>query len=189
MAEATPPSSSSYEESLQAWKTQIKKLQSIRDRLAVSQGDDQADLRKEYMQAVADAKPALRNFTAAAEVSLSEGDQHQEEAASFLEERMGGLLDADDFERAFRIGELLLDRGYDNRTTMEAAGIAAVMTNHFQSAREYLEQADQKEPLSSIGKEMLADISDMESAWKQEDEIRKAEAKADDLPRVRLQTT
>ncbi|MEC7697095.1 MAG: peptidylprolyl isomerase [Planctomycetota bacterium] len=188
-AEATPPSSSSYEESLQAWKTQIKKLQGIRDRLAVSQGDDQADLRKEYMQAVADAKPALRNFTAAAEVSLSEGDQHQEEAASFLEERMGGLLDADDFERAFRIGELLLDRGYDNRTTMEAAGIAAVMTNHFQSAREYLQQADQKEPLSSIGKEMLADIADMEAAWKQEEEIRKAEAKADDLPRVRLQTT
>ena len=106
--EATQPSSPSYGESLQAWKTQIKKLQGIRDRLAVSQGDDQVDLRKEYLQAVADAKPALRNFTAAAEVSLREGDQHQKEAASFLEERMGGLLDDDDFERAFRIGELLL---------------------------------------------------------------------------------
>ena len=187
--EATQPSSPSYEESLKAWKTQIKKLQGIRDRLAVSQGDDQVDLRREYLQAVADGKSALRNFTAAAEVSLREGDQHQEKAASFLKERMGGLLDDDDFERAFRIGKLLLKRGYDSQTTMEAAGIAAVMTNHFHSAREYLKQADQKEPLSSIGREMLANIPDIEAAWEQEEKIREAEAKADDLPRVRLQTT
>ena len=188
-AEATQPSSPSYENSLQAWKTQIKNLQGIRDRLAISRGEDQADLRKQYMQAVADAKPALRNFTTAAEMSLSESDQHQKEAASFLEARLSGLLDADDFERAFRIGQLLLDRGYANRRTMEATGIAAVMTNHFQSAREYLQQADQKEPLSSIGREILANISDMEAAWRQEEEIREVEAKADDLPRVRLQTT
>ena len=188
-AEAPLPPSPPYQESLQAWKTQIKKLQGIRDRLTVAQGDDQADLQKAYMQAVAHAKPALWDFTAAAEASLREGDQHQKEAASFLKERIGGLLDTDDFERAFRIGQLLLDHGYDNRTTMEAAGIAAVMTNHFQQAREYLQQADQKEPLSSIGKEMLAKISDMEAVWEEEEEIRKAEATADDLPRVRLQTT
>ncbi len=102
---------------------------------------------------------------------------------------MEGLINVDDFELAFRIGTLLLERGYDNSNTLEMTGIAAAMTNHFQQARDYLKQADQKNPLTGIGRDMLAKMSGMETAWKQEKKIRNAEAEADDLPRVRLHTT
>ena len=70
MADATVPAASAYQESLQDWKSQIKKLQGIRDRLAAAQGEALKDLRKDYLQAVADAKPALRHFTTAAEEAL-----------------------------------------------------------------------------------------------------------------------
>ena len=188
-ADATLPSSRSYGQSLQAWKAQVRKLQGIRDRLAVTKGDDLATLNKDYLQAVADAKPALRHFTTAAESALKKGDEHQQEAADFLKQRMKGLIDADDYERAFRIGTFLVKNGHDNQVTLESTGIAAAMINHFQQAREYLKEADQKQPLSSIGSETLAKMSEMETNWKQEEKIRAAESEADDLPRVRLNTT
>ena len=131
-ADATLPSSRSYGQSLQAWKAQVRKLQGIRDRLAVTKGDDLATLKKDYLQAVADAKPALRHFTTAAESALKKGDEHQQEAADFLKQRMKGLIDADDYERAFRIGTFLVKNGHDNQVTLESTGIAAAMINHFQ---------------------------------------------------------
>ena len=181
-----PPS---YAGSLQSWKASIKNLQSIRDRLTAAEGDDLASLRKAYLKAVVDAKPSLRNFTTAAEEALASGGEYQKDAAAFLKDRIGGLLNTDDFERAFRIGELLLKKGYKDRTVLEATGIAAAMTNHSQQARDYLQQADQKEPLSSIGREMLTAISELEAAWKEEQQIREAEKNADDLPRVQFSTS
>ncbi len=47
-ADPNPSSSPSYAKSLQHWKTQIKKLQDIRDRVVVAQGDSLKALRKEY---------------------------------------------------------------------------------------------------------------------------------------------
>ncbi len=180
----------SYPESLRVWKAKIANLQEIRDRLAVAQGDeDVAALRKEYMKAVAAGKPSLQNFTTAAENALTDGGEHKKAAAVFLNERIGGLLDADDFERAFRIGKLLMDNGYDDWNVLQATGIAAAMTNHLQEARKYLQQANQKKPLSSIGREVLAEIPEQEAAWSEERQIRDSEKKADDLPRVRLSTS
>lgn len=188
-ADDTKAMANPYAEILDAWKAEIENLQHIRDRLAVAVGEDVPRLQKIYMQAVADGKSSLQNFTAAAEDELEQGGENKKQAANFLRERLGGLLDADDFERALRIGQLLMANGYDDRKVQEATGIAAGMTNHLQQAREYLEQADQKEPLSTIGRKLLTTLPEMEAAWKEEQQIRGAEQRADDLPRVRLSTS
>ena len=188
-ADDTKAMANPYAGVLDAWKAEIENLQHIRDRLAVAVGEDVPRLQKEYMQAVADGKSSLQNFTAAAEDELEQGGENKKQAANYLRERLGGLLDADDFERALRIGQLLVANGYDDRKVQEATGIAAGMTNHLQQAREYLEQADQKEPLSTIGRKLLTTLPEMEAAWKEEQQIRGAEQRADDLPRVRLSTS
>ena len=179
----------SYSQAFQAWKAAIGNLQGIRDRIAVAKEDEVAPLRKQYAEAIEDGKVSLRAFTDAAEDELTQGEKNKNEAAAFLENRLEGLMNMDDFERARRIGQLLIAQGYRGSKVLEATGVAAYMTNHAQMAEDYLKQAAQKNPLTPNSRELLGSISDLESVWEKEQQIRVAEQMADDLPRVRLSTS
>ena len=179
----------SYSQAFQAWKAGIENLQGIRDRIAVAKEDEVAPLRKQYAEALEDGKVSLRGFTDAAEKELTQGKKNKREAAAFLENRLEGLLNMDDFERALRIGQLLIAQGDRESKFLEATGVAAYMTNHAQMAEDYLKQAAQIEPLTPNSRELLESIPNLESVWEKEQQIREAEQMADDLPRVKLSTS
>ncbi|HIA20155.1 MAG TPA: peptidylprolyl isomerase [Planctomycetes bacterium] len=69
------------------------------------------------------------------------------------------------------------------------AGIASFALNDFESAEQYFRQAASKNAISGIGTNFQAEVKAYIKFWKEEQEIRKREAAADDLPRVKLTTT
>jgi cyclophilin family peptidyl-prolyl cis-trans isomerase len=104
----------------------------------------------------------------------------------------------DDYEPAARIGKLLMDNKCPERRVPNLAGIAAFAVSDFDDAEKYLRQAekagyyqsapkDDKE--AQIGQFYAQDVGNYKAAWANEKALRDAEAKADDLPRVRLKTS
>jgi cyclophilin family peptidyl-prolyl cis-trans isomerase len=105
----------------------------------------------------------------------------------------------DDFEHdrydgSLEILEALIESGYQSPTAregdlMEAAGVAAYSMNNFQEAKRRWEQAIQKNgKLKVYSDKILGTLDQLADEWAKERAIREAEAKADDLPRVRLYT-
>jgi cyclophilin family peptidyl-prolyl cis-trans isomerase len=118
----------------------------------------------------------------------------------------------DQYERARPIIKLLIDGGADNKQLYVWGFLAAYMTNDYDLAAKYLAKAEETGALTELAQAATKDPkSDPEAGmmygvmmlvnasaenldqyreyWAKESEIRAAEAKADDLPRVKLATT
>jgi cyclophilin family peptidyl-prolyl cis-trans isomerase len=118
----------------------------------------------------------------------------------------------DQYERALPLIKLLVDGGADDKQLPVWGFLAAFMTNDYDLAKQYLAKANESGGLEELGK--LAQKSDNElqeagqmkmvahlvsslasvydeyvGLWEKESAIRAVEAKADDLPRVKLTTT
>ncbi|MCC7084248.1 MAG: peptidylprolyl isomerase [Pirellulales bacterium] len=118
----------------------------------------------------------------------------------------------DQYERALPIIKLLIDGGSQNGELYVFGFICAFVTNDFDLAEKYLIKAketravddfamaasrsEQSDPQAGLHKNIdhlltscIESFDDYHILWKNEAEIRAAEAKANDLPRVKLTTT
>jgi cyclophilin family peptidyl-prolyl cis-trans isomerase len=105
----------------------------------------------------------------------------------------------DDFENVARLGKLLIDNGNGKKRGFAMMGVAAASTGDFKSAAAYFAEAkkqgafakppDEKDTQMQNALQFSQTLPGMEEKWAQEQKIREAEAKADDLPRVRIKTT
>jgi cyclophilin family peptidyl-prolyl cis-trans isomerase len=106
-------------------------------------------------------------------------------------------VQTDDYEAAYRLARLLMDNGCKDKRVYNPAGIAAFALQEFDAAEKYLKLAEQNkqpigsglEPVDGLVKGFLKDPARYKKAWAEEQKLRQAEAKADDLPRVLLKTT
>jgi len=118
----------------------------------------------------------------------------------------------DQYERALPIIKLLIDGGADDKQLIIWGFLAAYATNDYDLAAQYLEKAKssgalqdladaaQKDPAKDpeaglmqgvfmLVRSAAQSLDEYRENWAKESEIRAAEAKADDLPRVKLTTT
>jgi len=113
----------------------------------------------------------------------------------------------DQYEKALPVIKSLIDAGAA-QTWPELwlwGGVAAYSTNDFALAKQYLDKAAETGALGSappvndpndprlriwdMGTKYRQSLAQVSKAWEKEQEIRAAEAQADDLPRVKLTTT
>jgi cyclophilin family peptidyl-prolyl cis-trans isomerase len=95
----------------------------------------------------------------------------------------------DDDEAAYALGKLLLDHQCTVPQVPDLAGTAAFAIGELDAAEKYLQLAAKGEGLSQQGRAILDGLPANRQAWEKEQQIRQAEAKADDLPRVLLKTS
>jgi cyclophilin family peptidyl-prolyl cis-trans isomerase len=118
----------------------------------------------------------------------------------------------DQYERALPILKLLIDNKASEKELYVYGFLCAFMTNDYDLARTYLtkvkdtnalqniaditQRGDKVEPQAGLMKNVMhlvsvcfGKIDEYSELWKKESAIRAAEAKADDLPRVKLTTT
>ena len=97
-----------------------------------------------------------------------------------------GSMRADEYEEVLRISKLLIDNNYPRDELYNLAGIAAFYTNHYDDAEKYLNAAVANKSIDDHSQELLKEIPEYREKWARELKFREAEAKADDLPRVKL---
>ena len=92
-------------------------------------------------------------------------------------------------EAALQLATLLIEAQCDEPKVNDAAGRAAFANNDFEAAEKYFQAAEAAGSLSPAGKGLLDSLADHQQLWEDELKIREQEAAADDLPRVKLQTS
>ena len=85
--------------------------------------------------------------------------------------------------------DLLIEQQCSDKQIYDAAAIAAFVLNDYENAEKYFKLAKDAGVLSTYGKELEPNVAEYKDLWAKEQAIREAEAKADDLPRVKLTTT
>jgi cyclophilin family peptidyl-prolyl cis-trans isomerase len=113
------------------------------------------------------------------------------------DEKVGG----DNYERALPIVKLLIDSGSDDKRLPLWGFLAAFAVNDYDLAEAYLKQAQSSGALTPTGddqaeQELLGHVMQYaqllpqyRELWTKEQAIRAAEAQADDLPRVKFETS
>jgi cyclophilin family peptidyl-prolyl cis-trans isomerase len=94
-------------------------------------------------------------------------------------------LRANQFSEAYRTAEDALDRARQDRYAWNVFGQVAISSNRFQEVRDWLTRAFPDAP-PDWAKFIRKGADELRAAWEAEEKVRQAEARADDLPRVRL---
>jgi cyclophilin family peptidyl-prolyl cis-trans isomerase len=160
------------------WKAVNEKLDGVYRRFRSAPATERQALLKEYSDLVSEAEKLLPGLRIAAREAYAEAPNSNEDNTNALV----GLLAYDNrqgnFQEAYATGKLLADNDCQIPGFAALFVQAAFNADDVDSARKQLEKAKQ------AGK-----LSDEEKLFEKELALRDAEAKADDLPRVKLSTT
>lgn len=130
--------------------------------------------------------PELRESAVAAYQAAPNADENITNALLGL---MANDLRDDEYEAALKLGGLLRTHECKNPALPALIGEAAYCLDDFATAAGELALGQKNQTLSPQAASYLDDVAQAAELWKVEQQIREAEAKSDDLPRVKLQTS
>src|SRR4030095_9267504 len=96
---------------------------------------------------------------------------------------------SDNYEAALKLARLMEEKKCEEPVLYAVAGAETFNADDYEAAETYLTRADKSGKLDEDAKELLAALPDQKKAWAKEQEIRKTEAAADDLPQVKFETS
>ncbi|HVX59825.1 MAG TPA: peptidylprolyl isomerase [Pirellulales bacterium] len=178
-----------FEKQFAEWKDLLAQLRALRAKWLSVKPDERKEIEDEYAGLVKRGEEMEPKIIAGAQAAYDADPAKDPEIGKFLAELANEEVERDDYEPALKQAELLIKHNYDNPRVYNLAGVSAFCTNQFDKAKEYLNKAQKASALDSTGQTFLSKIDECQKLWEKEAELRAAEAKADDLPRVLLKTS
>lgn len=192
-----------FEQTFTAWKDKLKAIRAVQVRYQDAPPQEQAALQKQFKNLIEAARGMVPQLVAAAEAAYIAAPNENAEVADFLMQVVVDRAGKDNYEEALRVAKLLIDHDAPRPQLKLLAGVAAFATNQYDLAEKYLTAAQQSGALAppsgeasefqrrmlQTGAMYLSMIDEYRAKWAEEKKIRAAEAKADDLPRVKLETS
>jgi cyclophilin family peptidyl-prolyl cis-trans isomerase len=185
---ATGQATVEFDKLFEEWRDLLAKLRHIQEQYQVAPPADRPPLVKQFEESLETGRTLAVKLTAAAEKAYLQNPDDSR-VADFLLSVEADNGRSENYEEAYRLGKLLIDHGYKKPAVYNITGIAAFCLNDYDAARKYLQAAADAGELSETGKRFRGLIDKYEGLWKKESELRTAEAKANDLPRVKLTTS
>ena len=145
--------------------------------------------RRELLKRVGSAGAVAAGLEAAGLKAYVEAPNEDPQLTRFLVKLADDAIQHDDYPAAQRITDALIAGQCPEKQLYDAAAISAFVLNDYDKAEMYFKLAKDSGVLSSYGKELEPNVKTHKDLWAKEKAIREAEAKTDDLPRVKLQTT
>lgn len=183
------PAAKKFAEVHQVWKDLDAKLGAVIEEFASATPDRQDELRKEYDKLSQRGKDILPQLRKAALAAYTESPNEDDEVVQVLVGVMASDVYQDEYEGAMKLAKTLLKHDCKNAGFHQLAGTAAFCTNDFQTAQKQFKLANEAGSLDRTGRSYLDNIDTTKKAWAAEEALRAEEAKADDLPRVKLSTS
>lgn len=178
------------------WKGMLADLSSLKVEYRASDARRRTEIEKQWKESIDKATAMQEQLIRTAQQAFVEAPNADPKVTDLL---LGVLTDwnqRDDYEPMFTLGKLLMDNKCQDKQVAMLAGIAAFGVNDFDAAESWFAQA---KPYIDSGKRgdkaIQAAAMDMDNipyykeAWAKEKQIREAEAKADNSPRVLLKTS
>ena len=183
------PSSKEFAAAHSEWKDLNKKLDGVIKEFSTAEDDRKDELRILYEQYNKRAKEVLRLLRSTAIAAYKKSPNKDNDVVDALVRFAGYGLFLDDYSAAAEVTSLLTKHDCQAEDLDNIAGQVAYATHDFETAEEYFKSAKEKETISKQSENYLSQMKNTKSLWKVEQELRVKEAKADDLPQVRLETS
>ena len=194
-----------YSERMASWKKLIAEMKVLREKYAVAGEAQREELVKQYNALRREGQKAAPLLEQAAVREYRAAPNEDVRLAEFLLVLVNDKISDQQFEAGDRLATTLIEGGvdqlksedFDARNIFWMAGWAKYVLGDWRAAATYLEKAQAARLLGS-DKDLLrayrlvrdeTERKKFEADWQQEQSLRAAEAKADDLPRVVLKTT
>ena len=178
------------------WKAMLARMRTLQEKYQVAGSAERPTIEAEFNQLRKQGQVMAPKLLAAAEEAYranSGADPAITAVADFLMANLDSDIKTENFEKALQIGKLLAEKGYKNKALDAYLGLAEFATGDFENAKKHLTAARDSGILSEMklkqASEALAAVDQKMIEWKDEEKIRDAEAKTDDLPRIKITTS
>ncbi len=184
-----------YQAKIAEWKEVIRTLRDLRTTYQLSNDEEEIkEIREKWQANIEKGNSLIAGVEKAARDAYAASPGSNREVTRFLVKVLEDHLQRDDFLKAEQLALLLgKDKSYTYQANL-AAGHAAFALNKFDLARERFDKAAKVQPLPEALQAFSSlidennELPDLREQWKEELALREAEAKQDDLPRVRITT-
>lgn len=170
------------------WAAIDKRLNEIAGAYGLATEDDRAKLKVEYTQLVADSQKVLPELRAAAEAAFAAEPNKSADVTRTLVGLVAFHFRRDENEAALELANKMITAKCEEPVLYAIAGAAAFNIDDYETAEKYQTVASKAGRLDPEF-DHLAEIPEQKKAWAAEQAIREKEAKANDLPRVKLETS
>jgi cyclophilin family peptidyl-prolyl cis-trans isomerase len=178
----------SYEEKLAAWQDVLKQLRELKVKYQVADDNETAALQTQWDELVAKGNqliPEVRS-TAMKAFIASPDDRN---LARFVVKFTEDAWNKEQYQTALDLAETLLNGDVQDPPLYAVAGGSSFALHHFDEADAYLAKAKELNALNPEASQFADHVDEYKTLWAAEQEIREKEAKADDLPRVKMTTS
>jgi cyclophilin family peptidyl-prolyl cis-trans isomerase len=172
------------------WKSLDKRLTELQQTYSETPSPAaRAELKKQYEALVEQSTQLLPELHEAALAAYEAEPNKDSEVVRTLIGIVAYAFRRDDYEAALELARLLEKGECEEPVLYAIAGQAAFNADDYETAESWLTRADKAGKLDADGKRVLGLLLQQKEAWADELAVRKAEAEADDLPQVKLETT
>lgn len=188
-AEPKGPAAQKFAATYDKWKEVLKQLRTIRNKYQAADATEQETLKKDWDRLIGEADAMLPDLRKDAMAAYDEAPNLDSTLTRFLVKLLTDDVARDDYDAGAPLADLLIKNGCDFKQIYNSAGIIAFVNNDYDNAEKYLKQAQEAKATNELGSQFLSLIPEYKDLWAKEQEKREAEAKADDLPRVKIETS
>ena len=171
------------------WDEVNARLNTLADQFRAAKPAEREPIRSEYAEWAAKAEAVLPRLRQTGMAAYKAAPNQDPELVRLLVGIVANDVRRDRYDDALSLAGLLIENGFAEKGIFGPAGVAAYGCDQFSDARKYLESAKEFGSLDEDGSVCLTDAAFAGKLWAQEQEIRRQEAAANDLPRVLLKTT
>ncbi|MGE0534176.1 MAG: peptidylprolyl isomerase [Pirellulales bacterium] len=178
-----------FEQGIAEWKNMMKRMRELQRQYQIVKPEDRAKIDEESTAIIKKGDELEPSLLAAAEKVYEVAPNDYPDVTNYVVSMAFLALRKDRYEQAARLASLLSDSEFNDGRVNDWAGIAYFALGDYDNAEKYFKRSEEAGTLTQQGKETRDQIKPYRELWKEEAAARKAEAQADDLPRVMLKTS
>jgi cyclophilin family peptidyl-prolyl cis-trans isomerase len=171
------------------WTEIDKRLNEIAAKYNGVEEEERKVLKAEYTKLVASSDDVLKELRKSAEAAFLADPNKDPVVTRTLIGMVAYNVRRDEHDLALELGKKMIEAKCEEPVLYALAGTAAYRLDDYDTAEKYLTEADKAGRLDPDGKNYLTSLPEQKKAWAKELEIRAKEAKANDLPRVKIETS
>lgn len=170
------------------WDANDKQLDDLAAKYREATPAEREEIRTQYAGLVDKANAMIPRLRETGIAAYKASPNQDPELAKLLIGLVANDVRHDLYDNALELAKLLIDSECPEKAVYGQAGIAAYCLDDFTLAQQYLSVAKDADALDNEGLMYQTDVAFAKKLLTKEQEIRAAEAEADDLPRVLLKT-
>ncbi|MFN0020884.1 MAG: peptidylprolyl isomerase [Pirellulaceae bacterium] len=171
------------------WNEVDKQLKTLAEQYQLApSSEERAVLRERYQKLVTQSEAILPQLRTSAEAAFDAAPGKDADVKKIMLGMMAYEYRREEFGVVLKLAHKLLDAKVDDPVIYSIGGVAAYLSDDYETAEKWLPLAEKASRLGDEGKEHLKELPKTKELWVKEDKIRALEKEKDDLPRVKFET-